>query len=180
MAAVIVAMDLRRSGTVDFFTPARDIAGTYRREHHTGPEIDAYVDGWRRIWGTKHTAAIQDLYFHGAMVAAPGGAILSGHHDIDRFVISYLASFPDAEFSIQSAIVNRDPGQPVRIATSWALQGTHCGFGHFGPPTGAPVYIMGMNQAHMVNGKVTAEWLLTDEVAIYKQIIAHQESKAGA
>ena len=57
--------------------------------------------------------------------------------------------------------------------------GSHCGFGHFGEPTGAPVYVMGMSHFHLTQGRITAEYLLTDEVAIWKQILAHVERRAG-
>ena len=57
------------------------------------------------------------------MVAVPGGEMRSGHLDIDRFCLGYLASFPDAELTIDSAIVNRDLGQPVRVATRWSRTG---------------------------------------------------------
>ena len=39
---------------------------------------------------------------------------------------------------------------------------------------------MGYSHAHWVNGRITAEWIVTDEVSIWKQIIAHEESRAGA
>ena len=81
--------------------------------------------------------------------------------------------------SIDSAIVNRDAEQPVRLALRWSLRGTHSGFGHFGPPTGAPVFVMGISHMFIVAGRIRQEWLLTDEVAIWKQIIAHAESRAG-
>lgn len=180
MAREMVERDLRRTGTVEFFTPERDAPGRYAPEHQRGEDVTAYCEGWRRIWHEKETAGIKDLYFHGAMVAIPGGDVLSGHGDIDRFCVAYLASFPDAALTIESAIVNRDPGQPIRLATRWSLRGHHLGFGHFGEPTGAPVYVMGLSHAHMVDGRVTAEWIVTDEVSIWKQIFAHVESRAGA
>ncbi|MBP9931845.1 MAG: hypothetical protein KBF63_21420 [Rhodoferax sp.] len=62
----------------------------------------------------------------------------------------------------------------------WSLTGTHGGFGHFGAPTGAPMYVMGMSHFNMTGGKVMAEYMVTDEVAIWKQIVAHVESRAGA
>jgi hypothetical protein len=79
-----------------------------------------------------------------------------------------------------SARINRDPEQPLRIAMRWSLTGTHSGFGHFGEPTGAPVYVMGMSHFNVTKGRVTAEYMVTDEVSIWKQIIAHTESRAGA
>lgn len=180
MARDMVARDLRRFGTVNYFTPERDQPSAYRAEVQNGPDIDAYVAGWRQIWDVKETAAIKGVYFHGAGVFAPGGEALSGHDDIDRFVVGYLASFPDARLSVESAIVNRDPGQPVRVALRWALRGTHAGFGHFGEPTGAPVYVMGLSHAYMVDGRVTQEWIVTDEVSVWKQILAFREGSAGS
>lgn len=120
------------------------------------------------------------ICFRGAMVAVPGGDVLSGHADMDCFVVGFLASFPDAAFAFESAIVNRDPGHPVRIATRWSLTGTHSGFGHFGESTGGPVYVMGYSHDHLINGRVTHEWIVTDEVAIWKQIHAYIEVRAGA
>jgi predicted ester cyclase len=180
MAWDMVQLDLKRSGEVGFFTPERDVPGRYRPEHQKGADIERYCEGWQRIWGLKETAEIQDLYFHGAAVAVPGGDMLYGWGDIDRFALSYLASFPDAVFTMESAIVNRDPGQAIRIATRWSLRGTHAGFGLFGRPTGADVYVMGYSHAQMVNGRVIAEWIVVDEVSVWKQIIAHEESRAGA
>jgi hypothetical protein len=180
MARDMVARDLRRFGTVAFFKPERDRPSAYKAEIQAGPDVDAYVAGWRQIWDVKETAAIRDVYSHGANVFVPGGEALSGHDDIDRFVIGYLASFPDARLSIESAIVNRDPGQPVRIALRWGLRGTHGGFGRFSEPAGAPVYVMGLSHAFLVDGRVTQEWIVTDEVSVWKQILAHEEGRAGA
>ena len=58
------------------------------------------------------------------------------------------------------------------------MRGTHTGFGSFGPPSGAPVYIMGLSHAQIVDGRVRQEWIAVDEVVIWKQIIAHQRRAA--
>lgn len=180
MARDICDRDLRTKGEITFYTPQRDLPGTYVAPHHDDPALEAYRQGWTQIWGVKETAAIRDLYFHGAAVAVPGGDTLFGHADLDRFVIGYLSSFPDAHFSFDSSIVNREPGQAIRVATRWSLAGTHSGFGHFGEPSGAPVYVMGLSHAEIVDGRIRYEWIVTDEVSIWKQIHAHLESRAGA
>jgi hypothetical protein len=179
LAELLVEQDLRISGTVGFFLPEHDRPGRFKPNIAAGPEADAYCAGYRRLWGRKETAAVRDLYFSGANLAIPGGETHYGHLDIDRFYIGYLASFPDGVFNIEQAIVNADPGQTVRVALRWSFRGTHSGFGHFGEPSGADVYVMGMSHAQFVDGKIISEWLLTDEVSIYKQILAHRESKAG-
>ncbi|NIB40653.1 ester cyclase [Pseudomaricurvus alkylphenolicus] len=166
--------DLEAHGKVLFFSPATDVAGTYVNVIDDSEQAQVYANGWSRCWGEKEPAVIRELYAEGACVSAPGSETLIGHSDIDRFAIDYLASFPDARFSVDHLIVNRDPGQPLRIAFRWSVEATHTGWGKFGAPSGAPVYIMGLTQAYMVNGKVTMEWITIDEVALWKQIIAHR------
>lgn len=178
LARQMVDDDIRRGGPVGFFLPEHDRPGRYRPIVQQAPEIELYAEGYRRLWHRKETAAVRDLYFHGANLFAPGGETFRGHVDIDRFYLGYLASFPDAELSIASAIVNRDPGQPTRVALRWSLRGTHSGFGHFGPPSGAPTYVMGLSHAHIVNERITLEWMVVDEVSIWKQIIAYTEGMA--
>ncbi len=173
LAERMVEEDLRARGQVAFFTPERDRAGVYRPEIQGGPEAELYAEGYRRLWGAKDLAAVRDLYFHGAAVEAPGGESAHGHGDIDRFYLGYLAAFPNAVFSVDGLTVNRDPGRAVRVAMRWSVRATHTGFGAFGPPSGAPVFIMGLSHAQVVDGQVREEWVLIDEVVVWKQIIAH-------
>lgn len=173
LARDLCEQDLRRTGRVQFFTPASDIAGPYVAHIDDSAEATRYVSAWQAIWGTKTPAAIREHYRPGAAVFVPGGEALNGHDDIDRFVISYLAAFPDAAFTVDHLIVNRDPGQPVRIALRWSITATHSGWGRFGEPGGAPIYIMGMTHAHIIDGRIAMEWIQIDEVTIWKQIMAH-------
>lgn len=173
LAERMVESDLRTRGQIGFFTPERDQAGTYKPEIQAGREVELYAEGYRRLWGEKDLSAVKDLYFHGACLEGPGGEGFHGWGDIDRFFLGYLAAFPDARFTLDSATVNRDEGRAVRVALRWSLRGTHTGFGAFGPPSGAPVYVMGLSHAQVVDGRVREEWMVIDEVVIWKQIIAH-------
>lgn len=174
LARQMAERDLARAGKVEFFTPEIDRASRYRAERQSGAEVDRYVDGYHQLWQVKNLAEIGGLYFEGAGLFPPGGQARYGHLDIDRFYLGYLASFPDATLSIESAIVNRDPGRPVRVALRWSLRATHAGFGHFGPPSGASIYIMGLSHAEFVDGRIHREWMVVDEVSVWKQIVAHE------
>ena len=173
LARQMAEQDRRRFGTVQFFLPEHDKPGVYRATVEDGPEAKLCVEGYHAIWGRKDLSAIRGLYFHGGTLSAPGGGEFNGHDDMDRFYLGYLASFPDAVLEVQSAIVNRDAGQAPRVALRWSLRGTHAGFGHFGEPTGAPVYIMGLSHMEVVGGRIQREWMVTDEVSVWKQIEAH-------
>jgi SnoaL-like polyketide cyclase len=180
LARKLTDRELQAGQPVSFFTPRHDQPSRYPAAIDPNPVAVAYCAAMRRIWEAKDTAAIRDLYFHGADLHTPGGDVRYGHSEIDRFVIGYLASIPDAGLQIESAIVNREPERPIRLALRWSLTGTHSGFGHFGEPTGAPLYIMGLSHVHMTGGKVMSEWLLVDEVSIWKQIFAHQAGQLAA
>ena len=173
LALDLAEQDRRRFGAVQFFTPDKDVAGPYVAHLDDSSEGQRYAAAWAGIWGTRTPALIRDHYALGAAVFVPGGEALNGREDYDRFVISYLASFPDLDFKCEHLIVNRDPGQPIRIAMRWSMRGTHSGWGRFGEPTGAPVYIMGLCHAHVVNGQIAFEWIQIDEVTLWKQILAH-------
>ena len=174
LARSMVERELAAGGTVKAFTPEADVPGRYSRPLDDSPEAVFYAEGWRRLWGGKELAAIGDLYFSGASVETPGGEIARGHADIDRFCLDYLAAFPRAEFTVEHLIVNRDAGYPVRAAMRWSLAGRHEGFGRFGAPSGAEVYVMGFSHAFIMGGRVTHEWIVADEVSIWKQILASQ------
>lgn len=180
MARDMVRGEIARGVPVSFFVPEHDRPGRCVPEVQSDPAVNGCLDGLRRILQDKDLSAIRDLYFQGAALHPPGGESRHGHVDIDRFYMGYLASFPDARFSVQNAFVNREAHRPVRLSVRWALRGEHSGYGHFGVPTGAPVHVMAMSHMHLVDGRIDTEWLLTDEVSIWKQIHAHVESRAGA
>ena len=180
LAQDMIERERRQGVPVSFFLPAHDKPGKFEPSVQDDETVAGVLKQLKRLWHSKETAAIRDLYFHGAAFHAPGGDVLYGHRDIDTFVLGYLASFPDATYRVESAHVNREPEQPVRIALRWSLTGSHSGFGHFGEPTGAPVYVMGMSHLQLTSGRVVAEYMVTDEVSIWKQILAHSDARAGA
>ena len=180
LALSIVEREVRNGESVSYFLPPQDRSGACVPSIADDEMVALYITGLQRIWQHKETAAVRDLYFRGAALHGPGGNTRHGHADIDRFFLGYLASFPDASFAVHSAIGNREPERPVRLAIRWSLTGRHTGFGHFGAPTGADVYAMGMTHASLTDSKVRTEWLLTDEVSIWKQIHAHAQRSAGA
>lgn len=173
LAQIQARSDLESKGQISFFTPDRDKQGEFEPVVEDGELAQRYANCWREVWHDKHPAALRETYHPGIAVEVPGGGSVNGYTDLDRFVIGYLSAFPDASFAIHQLMVNQADGQPARIAMRFSITGTHTGWGHFGMPSGAPIYIMGLAQAHMVNGQITMEWLLMDEVAVWKQIIHH-------
>ena len=66
-----------------------------------------------------------------------------------------------------------EPGRSVRVATRFWLAGTHDGYGAFGPPTGAKVLGLGIVHSELLGDRIRDEWILVDELALWKQIRLH-------
>ena len=95
---------------------------------------------------------------------------------VDRFWMGLRASFPSAAFTVHHRIGRHDPMMPPRAAIRWSLFGKHDGFGVFGAPTGADVYVLGISHAEFGTLGAAAptlrrEFTLFDETAIWKQIL---------
>jgi hypothetical protein len=104
----------------------------------------------------------------------PGHATGHGWPDADRFWLSLRSAFPDAEFTIHHAMSREDSGLPPRSAIRWSLWGKHSGWGAFGEPSGATVYVLGISHAEWGRWGLRRDWTLYDETAIWRQIILHR------
>ena len=57
---------------------------------------------------------------------------------------------------------------PPRAAVRWSLDGQHSGWGRFGVPTHARIYVMGITHVEFGPHGIRREWTLIDETAIWK------------
>lgn len=156
-------------------TPANDIEGPYTGRGNDSEWGARLADIVTRIMNADFTVIGRE-YDRAAQLEYPGGVTGHGWTDADRFWLGLRAAFPDAAFTIHHAIGRDDPMMPPRAAIRWSLHGRHGGWGAFGTPTGAEVYVLGMTQAEFgpfgANGvSLRREWTLYDETAIWKQIL---------
>ncbi|MEZ5776994.1 MAG: nuclear transport factor 2 family protein [Paracoccaceae bacterium] len=156
-------------------TPATDIPGPYTGRGNDNEWGQRYAETVTRIMAAD-LDVIPKHYDRAATLHYPGGQDGLGWVDADQFWMGLRAAFPHAEFTMDHVIGRDDPLMPPRAALRWSLLGKHTGWGRFGTPTGAEVYIMGMCQAEygpFGNGDPTIrrEYALIDETAIWKQIL---------
>ncbi len=130
----------------------------------------AYADILTRMMGAD-MAAIPACYDPACQLELPGGVTAHGHDAADRFWMGLRASFPNATFTIEHQIGRADPDMTPRAAIRWGLHGVHDGWGSFGAPTGAEIYVMGASHAEFGPRGLRREYVLFDETAIWKQIL---------
>ncbi len=103
----------------------------------------------------SHVATNRDLY---------------GLGDYKAYILSLMAAFPDLMMYVDHVAFLGDEAKGYRVAVRWWLQGSHTGPGHYGPPTGKRVQLLGFTHFLIKDGKFVKEWTIFDEFALLKQI----------
>ena len=153
-------------------SPANDIEGEYvaaGNEHEAG---QAYADILQRIMCAE-MSVIPAEYDRACALEYPGGVTAFSHAAADQFWMGLRAAFPSAEFKLHHVVGREDSAMPPRAAVRWSLYGKHEGWGAFGAPTQALVYILGISHAEFGPWGLRREYVLLDETAIWKQLILH-------
>lgn len=152
-----------------FISMAEKVEGRAMPEKR-GDYSHKYAEGVRSIWSQGSLGLIPELYHEACVVEGPSNARIYGHEMLHRFFFRYLGALKDIRFDVDHIIEQKEAEKPVRIAMRWRLSGIHAGSGPMGEPSGQPIFIMGINHAHMTGGKVVAEWMMIDDLTIQRQV----------
>ena len=152
------------------FTPDIDIEGPYKGIGNDNVWGSRYKDILTKIMGAEFSVISQE-YDRACIGEYPKGVTALSFEEIDNFWMTFRSSFPNAEFKIEHCIGLEEQMMSPRAAIRWSLRGKHEGYGTFGNPTGAEVYIMGISHAEFGPWGIRREYTLFDKVAIWKQIL---------
>ena len=152
------------------FTPEIDLPGPYKGKGNQDEWGYKYADILTNIMNAD-MSVIPKEYDRACQLEQPGGVTGHSHKDADSFWMGLRASFPNAKFTIEHQIGRDDPMLSPRAAIRFGLYGKHDGWGTYGKPTGAKVYIMGICHAEFGPWGLRREFVLFDETSIWKQIV---------
>lgn len=169
-AADLIAKEGGPDACVKPLTPATDRPGPYTGTGNDNAWGARFADIINRIMRAD-MAVIEAEYDRAVQTAYPSGVNGHGWGPVDRFWMGLRASFPNATFTIHHQIGRDDPMMPPRAALRWSLYGKHDGWGAFGAPTGADVYVLGLSHAEFGPWGLRREYTVLDETAIWKQIL---------
>jgi len=125
-----------------------------------------YQNVWnRRMIGMLETTHASNLAFYG-----PTDRAFKGLDQYQAFLLSLFAMFPDLELSIDEVYWMGNDKQGYLTSVRWSGNATHTGNGIYGPPTNREVYIWGITQHKIVDGRIFDEWMLFNEMDIMMQL----------
>ena len=151
-------------------TPANDVAPRYTALGNAHPVGERYADMLTRLMDAEFDLIPRE-YDRACHLELPGGVTANGWTEADEFWMGLRASLPDATFTVHHSMGRDDPWMSPRAAVRWTLHGTHSGWGMFGTPTGAEIYVLGISHAEYGRWGLRQEYVLFDETAIWKQIL---------
>jgi predicted ester cyclase len=174
-AADLIAREGGPGACVRPLTPENDMERPYKGHGNDNPWGERLAATLTRIMGAD-MAAIPEVYDRACHLEYPGHVTAHGTAAADKFWMGLRASFPNATFSIDHQIGRDDDNMPPRAAVRWSLWGKHDGWGMFGAPTGAMVYVLGCTHADFgqhgeAAPQLRREYTLFDETSVWKQIL---------
>ncbi len=180
-AADLIAREGGPEACVKPLTPEIDRPGPYKGRGNDNEWGARLADTLTRIMGAD-MAAIPEVYDRACNLEYPGHVTAHGPAAADRFWMGLRAAFPNAAFTIDHQIGREDAHMPPRAAIRWSLWGKHEGWGAFGRPTGAMVYVLGITHAEFgqvgtAEPMLRREYTLFDETAVWKQILLQEATR---
>ncbi len=149
--------------------PENNIEGPYKgkgNDNQWGEKLSEILT----LMMTKDFAVIRKEYDRAVQTEHPCSTTVHSWSDTEALWMGLRASFPSAEFKIEHQIGREDPMLSPRAAIRWSLFGKHDGWGIFGQPSGAKIYVMGFTHAEFGPFGLRREFTLFDHVSIWKQI----------
>ncbi len=144
-----------------------------------GFDIDDFLRrNLHEIWNRRMFNVVREAYAPDAVLHRAHGWSVYGRGEVTAFILSLLAAFPDARFSIDQLFWNDDGTGGYRTSMRWSLVGTHEGYGIFGDPTGIRFRIWGLTQHRIREGKIVEEWTFFNELALLKQLFLARQAQA--
>jgi len=111
-------------------------------------------------------------YNRASSIYWPGNKLGHGKEDVAKLWNSIKVIFTDIKFTIEHVGYLNEPNKNPRASIRWFLEGVHSKDSEaYGKKTNSKLFIMGINHVELNQDKIIKEWVLFDEVAIWKQIL---------
>ncbi len=123
-----------------------------------------------RLWAHNDQSLLDRTYDFRVGAHMPAGNELYGTLEYGEYLDSLHACLSNVAISLDHIGDIPYLGEARDIAIRWSLKGDHTGAGWLGPASGAPIYLLGMTQWRVMNGRIREETTVYDELALRRQI----------
>lgn len=122
-----------------------------------------------QIWNLRRLSRVREAYAANAHWAGPDARLLFGHGEIAGWIGALVSMSSQARVRVDH-VGSVQEGPYTDIAVRWSFAGKHDSTGLYGPPSDAPLYILGVSHWRIYAGQIIDETTIFDEIALWRQI----------
>ncbi|RMA82433.1 ester cyclase [Umboniibacter marinipuniceus] len=137
------------------------------------------VTALNNIWNARMVGDVHKYYAENARFYGVNKRQLNGHQEIMQFYLQLLGSLSGIRFSADYVCSNEHKDGGSDVAVRWTLKGDHLGTVLYGKPTGAPIFILGESHFRIIDGEITEEWNIFDELSVWVQVFRAKNALAA-
>ena len=125
---------------------------------------------YHTVWNWRKLSIINQAYAPTLHFFGPTNRAFYGLGEYKSFILSIMAMFPDLVLQIDDIYWMGNDQDGYLTSVRWSIVGTHRGYGIYGAPTGRRIYMWGITQHLIKDGKIQEEWMLFNEFEVMQQI----------
>ena len=131
---------------------------------------------WHDVYNRRDLSAVDRAYAPTVRWSGTSNRVGYGRQDVKGMARSLLATFPDLGMQVDEVYWMGNDAEGYRVSVRWTAQGTHRGYGLYGPPTGRRVHLWGINHLYLgagpAAGAITEDWMMFNEFDVMAQILS--------
>jgi len=135
------------------------------------PAYGFALDVLKNCWQLGDRSTLEAAYHPYCVLKRAPLQIYSGRDRILKHYADWRNAFPGASLSIDNVCSQSFDQHNQRIAVRWSVAGVHEGEFAKTPGTGKQIYILGVTHWQVVDGRITHEWTVFDELAVLAQTL---------
>jgi hypothetical protein len=124
----------------------------------------------QNVWNARLIGDVFQSYAEDALLHGSRNQTLKGHQQITAFYAQLIGTITQLKFSYDYCCSIQNDKGGADVAVRWTIAGNHGGPGLYGEPTGTPLLLLGESQYRVIDGLITEEWTVFDELSLLVQI----------
>ncbi len=150
--------------------PARPLSDS---QSIAGFDVDAFArQNWLGLWNDEDFSHLESSYVGDFKFAGTTDRSFTGPEAYAAMVSEFRHCFPDLQVQVDEVYWMGNENEGYLSSERWSGRATHSGSGFYGDPTRAEVQVWGITQHRIVDGRITCEWMLFNELDLMMQIAA--------
>ena len=136
-----------------------------------GFDVDAFArKNWLALWNQEDLSQLVSNYVDEFTFAGTTDRSFKGRAAYSDMVREFRQCFPDLQLQMDEVYWMGNDLDGYLSSERWSGTAVHSGAGLYGDPTHAEVQVWGITQHRIVNGRITREWMLFNELDLMMQI----------